>query len=64
MGNDFTIDDVAKKLKTASWFGGGWSQHRTHGRSDTKEYHAWDSMLARCFNPNSDNYPRYGFALF
>ena len=35
-----------------------------HGHSGegkrTREYRSWDNMLQRCFNPNSDNYGRYG----
>lgn len=33
---------------------------RSHGRSYTSEYQIWNSMLARCENPNAFGYPRYG----
>ena len=34
--------------------------HGTHGLSSTPEYEAWQSMLARCYNPNIRGYHRYG----
>lgn len=33
---------------------------RTHGQSQSPEYHAWVNMRARCFNPKSGFYPSYG----
>lgn len=32
----------------------------THGMTNTKEFKAWGSMLQRCYNPNTENYPHYG----
>lgn len=32
----------------------------THGKSNTPEYHTWEAMLQRCFNPNSTHYEYYG----
>ncbi len=32
----------------------------THGMSRTKEYHAWNRMLARCYNPKTDTFKYYG----
>lgn len=32
----------------------------THGGKGTKEYRAWLSMKARCYNPNCEYYPLYG----
>lgn len=32
----------------------------THGKSKTRVHHLWSGMLARCNNPNQDNYCRYG----
>lgn len=32
----------------------------THGESKTKLYGVWNAMMARCYNPNVDRYPRYG----
>lgn len=32
----------------------------THGMSGTKTYHAWQSMKARCFNPNNGAWRHYG----
>ena len=32
----------------------------THGLSKTKIYNTWNSMKARCFNPKSCSYKRYG----
>ena len=31
-----------------------------HGRTNTKGYRTWQSMLARCRNPNMANYQNYG----
>lgn len=28
--------------------------------SETAEYHSWESMKARCYNPNHKGYARYG----
>ena len=36
------------------------SSHITHNKSNTSEYHTWRSMKARCQNPNTECYPRYG----
>lgn len=36
------------------------ARHLTHGMSDTALYRAWQSMLDRCRNPNSDAWPNYG----
>lgn len=33
---------------------------KTHGLSDTRLYKVLHSMKARCYNPNSKGYPRYG----
>ena len=33
---------------------------KTHGKTGTKIYNNWCSMLARCFNPNSLSYKSYG----
>jgi hypothetical protein len=27
---------------------------------NTRVYHVWEAMLARCFNPRNANYPDYG----
>lgn len=32
----------------------------THGMSRTPEFNSWSGMIARCSNPNSKSYPRYG----
>lgn len=34
--------------------------HKTHGMEHTQIYNTWAQMLARCNNPNSTSYPRYG----
>ena len=31
-----------------------------HGACDTVEYNTWRSMRARCYSPNSEDYPDYG----
>ena len=31
-----------------------------HGESYTRLHHIWDNMKARCYNENSNDYPRYG----
>lgn len=31
-----------------------------NGLSRTREYHIWQGIKQRCYNPNADNYPRYG----
>jgi hypothetical protein len=38
------------------------SRFRVHGETikGTSEYTSWKSMLQRCSDPNSTNYPRYG----
>lgn len=33
---------------------------RTHGKTGTKEYGIWAGMKQRCYDPNKDNYYRYG----
>lgn len=33
---------------------------RTHGFSKETEYHIWQTMKARCLNPNHDAYKHYG----
>ena len=33
---------------------------RTHGRRASREYNSWAGMKARCLNPNSPKYKRYG----
>jgi hypothetical protein len=32
----------------------------THGKTGTKEYGVWAAMKQRCYDPNKDNYYRYG----
>ena len=32
----------------------------THGLSNTRQYHIWENMVARCTNPESSGYPTYG----
>lgn len=32
----------------------------THGLTDTPTYRSWATMIQRCTNPNSPDYPRYG----
>lgn len=38
----------------------GATTRRTHGKSGTKEYHAWVSMTDRCYNPNAGKFRHYG----
>lgn len=33
---------------------------RTHGKTYSRAYRAWASMLARCLNPNNASFPAYG----
>lgn len=33
---------------------------KKHGRSKTSEYHIWQTMKARCSNPNSESFSNYG----
>jgi hypothetical protein len=33
---------------------------RKHGRHDTPEYEAWESLIQRCTNPKNPKYARYG----
>lgn len=33
---------------------------RTHGRSNTPEYHAWHDMIRHCYNPKNSGYKDYG----
>lgn len=32
----------------------------THSMTGTKEFHAWDAMLQRCYNPKHPSYHHYG----
>ena len=32
----------------------------THGKCGTPEYRAWSDLKQRCYNTNSQDYPRYG----
>lgn len=34
--------------------------HYTHGLTGTRVYRTWESMKARCYNPNDLKYPQYG----
>jgi hypothetical protein len=34
--------------------------HWKHGKGGTNIYRAWHQMMARCYKPNTHNYPRYG----
>lgn len=36
------------------------ARNMKHGMSNSTEYCIWNSMLARCGNPNTDNYRLYG----
>ena len=45
-------------LKTKHMKGNKYRQ--THGRTNTPEFYIWRSMKARCYNPNSQSYKRYG----
>jgi beta-galactosidase/beta-glucuronidase len=35
-------------------------RHTTHGMEGTREYSTWQSMIARCTNPNRKGYKDYG----
>lgn len=37
-----------------------WETITTHGHCRTPEYRAWNQMIQRCTNPNSQRYSRYG----
>lgn len=34
--------------------------HRKHGMSDTRLYHIFGGMVARCYNPNNKDFKNYG----
>lgn len=34
--------------------------HKTHGKTNTRLFHIWGGMKARCCNPKSDSYNSYG----
>jgi hypothetical protein len=36
------------------------ARHTKHGMCGSREYHSWQSMKARCLNPNNPNYEKYG----
>lgn len=36
------------------------SQNQTHGMTGSREYRAWSHAKARCFNPKTTHYRRYG----
>ncbi len=38
----------------------GCGHAKTHGMHNTKTYHAWESLKARCLNEKSAQYPDYG----
>jgi len=42
------------------WSMCGLNQLGTHRLSKTDEYHIWQTMKARCYNPNNHKYKRYG----
>ena len=35
-------------------------KHYTHGLTGTRVYKTWESMKARCYNPNDNKYEKYG----
>lgn len=35
-------------------------KHYTHGLTGTRVYKTWESMKARCYNPNDGKYKKYG----
>ncbi len=36
------------------------STNKQHGQANTKTYHVWESMKARCLNPNNNAFNNYG----
>lgn len=51
----------ANKLKAGENKSCGCMHHKySHGQYNTRLYHIWCTMKARCLNPNSHKYNRYG----
>ncbi len=36
------------------------ARHRTHGKTDSREFRNWQGMIDRCFNANSSDWNEYG----
>lgn len=51
-GNSKNCGCYSAKLAGARW--------RTHGKSKTPEYNAWNHLIRRCENKNDATYPLYG----
>lgn len=48
------------RIKSGRMKSCGCTHGAKHGGTGTRLYHVWDGMKARCNNPNSDEYHRYG----
>lgn len=57
-GKTETVDLLTLTRKTSQ--GCRSCGRRKHGQHDTKEYHAWENMIARCEYPASRRYKDYG----
>ena len=55
-----TVSCGCKKQEIMSNMAAVGRTNRAHGRTNTTEFRTWTSMLTRCFNPRSEDYPRYG----
>ena len=51
----YVVDTMREAVETRKGF-----RRRTHGCTDTPEFHVWTSMKQRCNNPNCDAWHNYG----
>lgn len=59
-GTEATVE--SRSLRTGNSTGCGCTRKyfKIHGMTETSEHGIWRSMIARCTNPKSKGYPRYG----
>jgi hypothetical protein len=58
--NQEFYSDIVMWLEELAEFRKNANQRNYHGLRDTRLYHIWFGMKARCYNANSENYKHYG----